>query len=57
MTTDGVNWTRLLHTGALQGRPSGCYFDAISSTANALYVGFAGRSIVRIGGFLLGQIL
>ena len=27
MTRDGVNWERLLDTGAMRGRPSNCYFD------------------------------
>jgi hypothetical protein len=49
MTRDGVNWERLLDTGAMRGRPSNGYFDAISVPSNpALYVGFAGRSIVKI---------
>ena len=30
MTTDGVNWQRLLDTGAMRGRPANCYFDWIS---------------------------
>ena len=47
----GVNWERLLDTGALRGRPSNCYFDRISDPVNpALYVSFAGRSIVKITG-------
>jgi hypothetical protein len=49
-TVDGVTWTRLLHTGALPGRPVNCYYDFVSDPSNrALYVGFAGRSIVKIG--------
>ena len=49
MTTDGVNWIRLLDTGALPGRPANCYYDWISNPANpALYVAFAGRSLVMI---------
>jgi hypothetical protein len=49
MTRDGVNWERLLDTGALRGRPSNAYFDWISQPSNpALYVSFAGRSIVKI---------
>ena len=48
-TNDGVNWTRLLHTGAMAGRPANCYYDRISNPANrALYVAFAGRGIVKI---------
>ena len=48
-TNDGVNWIRLLHSGAFPGRPSNCYFDWISVPSDpALYVGFAGRSLVKI---------
>jgi hypothetical protein len=44
-----VNWTRLLRTGALAGRPANCYFDGISNLGDpALYVAFAGRSLVKI---------
>jgi hypothetical protein len=51
MTTDGVNWQRLLDTGALRGRPANCYFDWITDPSDpALYVSFAGRSIVKISG-------
>ncbi|MFI5833981.1 hypothetical protein ACIA5A_09935 [Micromonospora sp. NPDC051300] len=51
-TADGTTWTRLLDTGALRGRPANCYHDPISNPADpALYVSFAGRSIVRITGF------
>jgi len=48
ITIDGVNWTRLLHPGALPGRPSSCYYDWISDAAPTLYVAFAGRSLVKI---------
>jgi hypothetical protein len=48
MTIDGVNWTRLLHTAALPGRPSGCYLDSLSQASATLYVAFAGRSVVKI---------
>ncbi|WP_243422670.1 FG-GAP-like repeat-containing protein [Micromonospora globispora] len=52
LTTDGVNWQRLLDTGAMRGRPANCYFDWISQPSDpALYVSFAGRSIVKISGF------
>ncbi|HLZ85057.1 MAG TPA: hypothetical protein VKQ54_15945 [Caulobacteraceae bacterium] len=48
-TFDGVNWTRLLHTGALPGRPANCYYDWITDpNVPALYVAFAGRSLVKI---------
>ncbi len=51
MTRDGANWERLLDTGALRGRPANCFFDWIAQPRDpALYVSFAGRSIVRIGG-------
>jgi VCBS repeat protein len=49
MTRDGANWERLLDTGALRGRPANCYFDRVSNPDDpALYVSFAGRSIVKI---------
>jgi hypothetical protein len=53
MTIDGVNWTRLLHTAALSGRPSSCYNDSLSEATATLYVAFAGRSLVKIPGLLL----
>ncbi len=53
MTIDGVNWTRLLHTAALPGRPSSCYLDSFSEPTAALYVAFGGRSLVKISGLLL----
>ena len=44
-----MSWTRLLHTGALTGRPANCYYDWVSSRFNpTLYVAFAGRSLVKI---------
>ena len=49
MTTDGVTWTRLLHTAALPGRPSSCYYDPISEPGSpTLYVALAGRSLLKI---------
>ena len=30
MTINGMNWIRLLHTGALPGQPPSCYYDWIS---------------------------
>jgi hypothetical protein len=49
MTTDGITWTRLLHTAALPGRPSSCYYDPISEIGDpALYVACAGRSLLKI---------
>jgi len=48
-TADGVHWTRLLHTGALCGRPANCFYDQATDPFNpALYVSFAGRSVVKI---------
>ena len=56
MTTDGVTWQRLLDTGAMRGRPTNCYFDWISEPSDpALYVSFAGRSIVKVSGFASGD--
>jgi hypothetical protein len=49
MTRDGANWTRILHSGGLPGRPSSCYYDSISNPKDpALYVSFAGRSLLKI---------
>ncbi|HYW42128.1 MAG TPA: hypothetical protein VE959_04680 [Bryobacteraceae bacterium] len=56
VTIDGVNWTQLLHTGALAGRPANCYYDWISPSAPSLYVAFAGRSLVKIADLLLTTI-
>jgi hypothetical protein len=48
-TNDGVNWNRLLDTGAMPGRPTNCYYDCVSNPCErALYVAFAGRSLVKI---------
>jgi hypothetical protein len=53
LTTDGANWTRVLHTGALTGRPTNCFYDWMSvPSAPALYVGLAGRGLVKITEFL-----
>ncbi|MBN8712722.1 MAG: VCBS repeat-containing protein [Xanthomonadales bacterium] len=50
-TTDGVTWQRVLDTGAMRGLPTNCYFDQWSTPSNpSLYVGFAGRGIVKISG-------
>jgi len=52
MTDDGVTWQRLLDTAALRGRPANCYYDWVTApTDPALYVSFAGRSLVKITGF------
>lgn len=56
MTIDGVNWTRLLHTAALSGRPSNCYLDTFYEAAAVLYVAFAGLSIVKISDLPLAII-
>jgi hypothetical protein len=49
MTTDGVTWERLLDTGAMRGLPTNCFFDQFSAPSDpTLYVGFAGRGIVKI---------
>ena len=48
-TNDGVNWDRLLDSGALSGRPTNCYYDSVSNPSErALYVALAGRSLVKI---------
>jgi hypothetical protein len=57
MTTDGETWTRLLHTGALPGRPSSCYYDFNSDPLATLYVAFAGRSLVKITGLEVAPII
>ena len=50
-TDDGTTWIRLLDTGAIRGRPLSCYYDRDSNPSDpALYVGFAGRGIVKISG-------
>lgn len=58
VTIDGINWTRLLHTGALTGRPANCYYDWISVPWNpSLYVAFAGRSVVKITDMPLSPVV
>ena len=48
-TNDGATWSQLLHAGALPGRPTNCYYDWITDEFEpALYVAFAGRSIVKL---------
>jgi len=48
-TADGVRWNRLLDSSALPGRATSCYYDAVSDPCQrALYVGFAGRGIVKL---------
>jgi hypothetical protein len=48
-TLDGANWRRLLSTSAFPSHPVAAYFDNISDPCDrALYVGMAGRGILRI---------
>jgi hypothetical protein len=55
MTTDGITWQRLLDTGAMRGLPTNCFFDQTSNPSDpSLYVGFAGRGIVKISDLGLG---
>ncbi len=57
-TNDGVNWIRLLHAGAIAGRSANCYYDWITNPDDpALYVAFAGRSLVRINQLPLSTIV
>lgn len=49
MTIDGVTWQRVLDTGAMRGLPTNCFFDQWSTPSDpALFVGFAGRGLVKI---------
>jgi hypothetical protein len=58
MTTDGVTWQRLLDTGAMRGLPTNCFFDWASAPSDpSLYVGFAGRGLVKIGDLGLGGVI
>lgn len=57
LTIDAVNWTCLLNTGAMAGRPTNCFYDWISDPYSpSIYVGFAGRSVVKITDLLLNPI-
>jgi len=48
-TLDGVNWRRLLSTSAFPSHPVAAYFDNVSDSCDrALYVGMAGRGVLRI---------
>jgi PASTA domain len=47
-TKDGVNWTRLLDTGALPCRPMNCYYDWIGTPGGALYVSMSVRGLLKI---------
>jgi hypothetical protein len=49
VTENGVNWTRLLDSKAFSGLATNSYYDSVSDPPNrSLYVGFAGRSLVKI---------
>ncbi len=55
MTSDGATWQRVLDTGAMRGLPTNCFFDQWSVPSDpSLYVGFAGRGIVKISDLGLG---
>jgi hypothetical protein len=56
VTIDGATWTRLMHTGALSGRPTSCYYDGISPSSPSLYVALGGRSLIKISDFQITQI-
>ena len=56
-TNDGVNWNRLLDTGAFPGRPTNCYYDWVSKPCErSLYVAFAGRGLVKISPLPWGEL-
>lgn len=58
MTDDGATWKRLLDTGAMRGLPTNCFFDWASDASNpCLYVGFAGRGIVKLSELGLGGVI
>jgi hypothetical protein len=58
LTRDGMTWERVLDTGAMRGLPTNCFFDRYSEPSNpSVYVGFAGRSIVKIGDLGLGGVI
>ena len=49
LVIDGVNWTRLMHSAALTGRPGSCYYDWITDPYDpALYVSLAGRGLSKL---------
>jgi hypothetical protein len=55
MTVDGATCQRVLDTGAMRGLPTNCFFDQWSAPSDpSLYVGFAGRGIVKISELGLG---
>ena len=56
-TADGVRWNRLLDASAVPGRPTSCYYDAISDPCQrALYVGLAGRGVVKLSPLPWGSL-
>jgi len=56
-TADSVKWNRLLDAKAVQGRPTSCYYDAISDPCQrALYVGFAGRGLLKLSPIPWGSL-
>jgi hypothetical protein len=58
MTLNGVTWQRLLDTGATRGLPTNCFLDQWSAPSDpSLYVGFAGRGIVKISDLGLGGVV
>jgi hypothetical protein len=49
-TLNGRDWFWLLSTTALPGHPVSAFFDPVSNPSDrALYVAFAGRSVLRLG--------
>ena len=51
----GATWQRVLDTGAIRGLPTNCFFDQWSTPSDpSLYVGFAGRGILKISELGLG---
>lgn len=49
VTTDGVNWTRLLDTAALPSRPVSGFYDPYTDPSDpSLYVACDGRGVLRI---------
>ncbi len=49
VTTDGVNWTKLLDTAALPSRPISGFYDPITDPKDpSLYVACEGRGVLKI---------
>jgi hypothetical protein len=56
-TADGIRWNRLLDSAAFPGRATSCYYDGVSDPCQrALYVGFAGRGIVKLAPLPWGSL-